>query len=362
MKRISVILLSVFCLLLSSCSRSARVSGDLSGVDTLTLEYVAPTGVQVVDSVLAKEGRFDFRVKLPDGEAIYNIKGRGFRIPLVLAPGQRVSLSGAPRDYRVDGSVGSGELREIQMLLNRGAATLDSIDRAYVQTLDTALARQYIKEYYRIKQQQIRLIVLRPSSLASLYGLYQRLPGDATLFNGATDVVYYRTIADSLAARTPDSPYLPALRREIARMEPLMGAATEANYPDIELPDMYGKPVRLSSLDGQVILLDFWSASSQQSRLLNAELKETYERFEGRGLAIYQVGVDTDKALWVSLVQEQRLPWVSVCDFRGGATPALGMWNVSTLPANFLIDRGGNIVARNLYGAALDAKLSELLR
>ena len=69
--------------------------------------------------------------------------------------------------------------------------------------------------------------------------------------------------------------------------------------------------------------------------------------------------MDTRKDVWIAAVQEQRLPWISVCDFLGGATPALGLYNVQKLPSNFLIDRGGTVVARDLYGVALTRALEK---
>jgi alkyl hydroperoxide reductase subunit AhpC len=93
---------------------------------------------------------------------------------------------------------------------------------------------------------------------------------------------------------------------------------------------------------------------------INAELKEVYERFEERGFEIYQVAIDTSKALWINAVQEQQLPWISVGDMRGDRSPVLGMYNVRSLPANFLIDREGNIVAKNIYGKDLEIQLEKL--
>jgi alkyl hydroperoxide reductase subunit AhpC len=78
-------------------------------------------------------------------------------------------------------------------------------------------------------------------------------------------------------------------------------------------------------------------------------------------LGIYQVSLDTSKPLWVNAVQEQKLPWTTVCDFRGEATAAVRLYNVAAVPCNFIIDREGNIVAKNLYGDALTKKLGELL-
>ena len=152
----------------------------------------------------------------------------------------------------------------------------------------------------------------------------------------------------------------PLLASEIARMDArqnLMSNIAETNFPDVELPDMFGRKVRLSSLQGKVVLVDFWSAELGNSNAINAELKEVYAEYADRGFEIYQIGVDVSKDIWINAVQEQQLPWISVCDFRGRNSPALGLYNVQKLPANFLIDREGIVVARDLYGTGLQRAL-----
>ena len=61
-------------------------------------------------------------------------------------------------------------------------------------------------------------------------------------------------------------------------------------------------------------------------------------------------------------MQEQQLPWISVTDLRGRASSSLALYNVQRIPANFLIDRDGSIVAKDLYGKSLESKLAELIR
>ena len=77
---------------------------------------------------------------------------------------------------------------------------------------------------------------------------------------------------------------------------------------------------------------------------------EVYAEYADRGFENYQNGVDVSKDIWLNAVQEQQLPWISVCDFRGRNSPALGLYNVQRLPANFLIEREGIVVARELNG------------
>jgi peroxiredoxin len=113
-------------------------------------------------------------------------------------------------------------------------------------------------------------------------------------------------------------------------------------------------------LEGNIVLVDFWSAEAGNSNAFNAELKEIYEEYESSGFRVYQVSADTSKALWIKAVQEQQLPWISVCDFKGEVSPMLRAYNVRKLPSNFLIDRDGNIIAKDLYSDALENKLEKL--
>ena len=377
-KILSVITLTV---LIASCGqdRKARVQGSFPGLshDTVLLEMVTTQGRRIVDStVIDQGGDFRFRVKLPEkGPVFYNLLCDGSAIPLIVTPGDRIevnSLCDLARNYTVEGSAESELLRQFYQDFVTGAQRLDNIAAQFAKPGLTeeerkSLVEEYTAEYYRIRREQLRFIIENKSSLAAVYALYQRLPGDRYLFNGDSDVVYFRTVAEALEKSYPDSPYLQSLTAEIARMDArisLTSQISEAGYPDLEMTDIYGKKIRLSSLTGKVVLLDFWSAELGSSNALNADLKELYKKYEDApvGFEVYQVAIDTSKPLWINAVQEQQLPWISVSDLRGRGSSALGLYNVQKLPANFLIDKEGSIVARDIYGKSLEEKLDELTK
>ncbi len=360
-------------------SSKVKISGRFVGSDarSIYLEQVSPQAQTIVDStVLDAEGGYRFLLRGVDRTpSLYNVVYNGERIPLLLAGGDRVTLGSVGsviRNYTVEGSAESALLGEFYRNFVAGAQQLDRTAARFAhEDLSEAerkrLAEEYGREYYRIRREQLRFIIENQSSLAAVYALYQRLPGDTHLFNGDSDVVYFRTVADAVEERYPESPYLASLRAEIARMDAgisLASQISETNYPDLELTDIFGKKVRLSTLAGKVILLDFWSAELGNSNVFNAELKEIYDKFAGSEtpFEVYQVAIDTSKALWITAVQEQQLPWISVSDLRGGASTALALYNVQKLPANFLIDKQGTIVAKNIYGKSLEDKLAQLTR
>ena len=383
MKRnLSIIALTVIGLAGVSCHReSARLQGYFIGAadKPIYLERVTPGYTSVVDSARTNEkGEFGFRVNLKDRQpTIFNLRYGGDMVPLLISPGEKVrvtSVGDVSRSYKVAGSPESELVGELHGILTDGMARLDSLSNLFALSSPDGperreLTRAYYNEYYGVKRRHIRFIVENSSSLAAVYALYQRLPGDEVLFNGESDFVYYRMVADSVHSRYPESRYVIALEKEIETrnsqaelQNKLLDSVVEvADYPEIELPNMYGQKVRLSSLAGSVIILDFWSAGIAESRTNNAEMKELWSEYADRGLTIYQVSLDTSKPLWVNTVQEQKLPWTTVCDFRGEQSMAVRMYNIRSIPANFVIDREGNIVGRDLYGDALEKKLKELI-
>ena len=162
----------------------------------------------------------------------------------------------------------------------------------------------------------------------------------------------------------PETPYLAILRSQVARMDAqinLLSQVTESDFPDIEMPDMFGKKQKLSSLSGKVILLHFWSAEVGNSNALNADLKSIYEKYHEQGFEIFQVAVDTSKSAWVTAVQAQQLPWISVSDLLGNTSPSVGVYNVKKVPTSYLIDRKGNIVSKDLVDDELEAQVKKLI-
>ena len=226
------------------------------------------------------------------------------------------------------------------------------------------LTRRYTELYRDIKRDQLRFIVENKDKIAAVYALYQRLPGDAYLFNGDSDLIYYRTVAEGIEQTYPESPYLPILRSQVSRMDAQLSLLSQVkltDFPEINMPDMYGNDVKLSSLEGKVILLHFWSAALGNGNAVNADLKTIYEKYHDLGFEIYQVAVDTSKAVWINAIQEQQLPWISVSDLQGNASPALSVYNVKKLPSNYLIDREGNIVGKDLVGERLDEAVRQYI-
>ena len=380
MNRFLLLISAAAAMLLAGCGKSdVKIAGRFVGTDdaTVYLEQVFANRQELLDSArLEADGSYRFHIgKVSATPSLYNIVYNGERIPLFLAAGDRLTVQAAGnvvRTYTVEGSAESELLRTFYQRFIAGAQQLDGIAKqlaapSLTEERQQELVREYTQAYYRIRREQLAFISENKASLAAVYALYQRLPGDTQLSDAVGDIIHYRSVAEAIEARYPASPYLLTLKGDITRMEAsqrLLQQITESTFPDLELPDMYGKKIKLSSLEGKVILLDYWSAELGNSNTLNAELKELYAQYHHAAtpLEVYQVAIDTSKPLWISTVQEQALPWISVSDLRGQLSPALGTYNVTKLPTNFLIDKTGTIVGRDLRGDALKRELDRLTR
>ena len=133
------------------------------------------------------------------------------------------------------------------------------------------------------------------------------------------------------------------------------------NSPDIVLPDENGNEIALSSLRGKIVLLHFWSAVDRNSRIMNQALVEAYRKYSNRGFEIFQVSVDTDRIEWIDAIDHDQLTWINVGDMEG-SRHATNSYNIRSVPYNYLLDREGMVVARDLKGQALDNAISNLLK
>lgn len=353
----------------------AKISGRFVGLNAkmVYLEETAVGGGKIIDSVaLDPDGYYQLEVKnLPETPSLYHVVYNKGRIPLLVSRGESIELTSMGNvlmNYAVSGSRESELLRKFNKEFFDGQLALDRVVHKYRMADSVELVRldaEYRSTYRDIKRKQISFIIENKATLAAVYALYQRLHGDQHLASSENDIIYYRAVLDAVSESYPNSPFLLSLSNDIASMSArisLMRSIEERSYPELIGRDMYGNERSLSSLDGNVILVDFWSAELGNCNAINADLKEIYELYKPHGFRVYQVSADTSKVTWVTAVQAQRLPWISVCDFYGEMSPMLRAYNVRQLPTNYLIDRNGNIIAKNLYGKALESKLANIFK
>lgn len=133
-------------------------------------------------------------------------------------------------------------------------------------------------------------------------------------------------------------------------------------FVDFESKNQNGQLKKLSYLKGKVILLEFWASWCAPCRQENPNLVKTYKKFNPKGFEIFSVSLDEDKENWLKAIKKDSLNWEHVSDLKGDRNEPALIYGVNGIPDNFLIDKNGEIIGRNLRGEELNHKLEEVLK
>jgi peroxiredoxin len=130
--------------------------------------------------------------------------------------------------------------------------------------------------------------------------------------------------------------------------------------PDFAMNQVDGTELKLSDLRGKVVLVDFWASWCRPCRLANPEVVALYAKYKDQGFEILGISLDRNTAAWEKAIEKDNLTWYHVSDLKGWQNAAAQLYGVRSIPQTLLIDAEGKIIARNLKGAALEAKLKEI--
>lgn len=142
-------------------------------------------------------------------------------------------------------------------------------------------------------------------------------------------------------------------------------SAQVANIADprlqIRLANAEGDSVSLASFKGKVVLLDFWASWCLPCRSSNRKLVKVYRKYQSRGFEIFGVSLDESDKDWKKAIKADKITWTQVIDPRGQNARSAIDWNVYAIPASYLINKHGDVVAIGLEGKELERTLEKLL-
>jgi peroxiredoxin len=383
-----VLLTALF--VLCSCDSgdpSFRVQGTITGAvgKTLFLEHQGLTSIEAIDSVVLDEsGGYKMKGAAPEYPEFYRLRLEQQIIPFSVDSIETITINSDAQSfatgYSVEGSAAAKKIKGVWLAqLDANVAMSNLVQRYDAGQLsyeDFAHERDSIMESYKVGAQEV--IFEDPKSPVAYFALFQQVDGNL-IFNiyDKKDSRVFATVANVYDAFYPESPrrdhlYNLALRSlavvrqlESARQQPDAEVipsekVREVGYIDIALADVDGKEVRLSDIaDGHVVILSFTVMDADWNGAYQSQLEHLYNQFESKGLRIYQVDLDQDAYVWRNRVSS--LPWYNVRDPEGVYSSLIGLYNVTSLPALFLIDRQGEIVMRVTSLAELQSKIADLL-
>jgi peroxiredoxin len=168
----------------------------------------------------------------------------------------------------------------------------------------------------------------------------------------------YVSTAEKLKKEWPDYEVTKEFNEYV---EILKVTAVGVMAPEIELPNPEGTEVKLSSLRGKYVLVDFWAKWCGPCRRENPNVVRAYNKFKDKGFEVFGVSLDRTKEDWLQAIAEDGLTWTHVSDLKYFESQAAKDYNITAIPFSILVDPQGKIIAKNLRGRALDKKLEEVL-
>ncbi len=381
MKRIYYLLIVMFVTV--SCGKKSNftISGQLEGGagKTVYFQKILISNESPSDSVkINKDGKFTFKGRTST-PTFYSLKlSKNSFITLLVDSAENVTINGSykrfTQDYKVSGSVGSERLLDLDNRFIKAKAETDSLRVLYSKHKNDLLYAtkcnewnsRYISVITDHSNYVTAFIKKNPFSLASVYALYQKW-NEADFV--VSDFQTMKMAASALFSVYPKNEQVIALYNNTLQLvknensKKLTNAIKDqaVNSPNIVLPDPFGNERNLWSLHGKYVLLHFWSAKDRTSRIMNPVLTEIYAKYKNKGLEIFMVSVDDDKNAWLNAVEEDRLTCINVGDMKG-SMQALTNYNIQEIPFNYLLDKEGAIIGKNLKGPGLDQTLSKILK
>lgn len=173
------------------------------------------------------------------------------------------------------------------------------------------------------------------------------------------DPDYGRQLVKQYAREFPESAYAQEKLRNLPPGSPVVGDRA----PDLLMKGRDGNMIALSSLRGKWVLIDFWASWCSPCRHENPALVRAYRKFQNQGFTVYSISLDKERGRWLQAIEDDQLSWAShVSDLQGWKSGGAALYGINAIPANFLIDPEGEVVAVNLRGAELDQKLEEIFK
>lgn len=353
-----------------ACARTPQftVEGNIADADgeTLYIEQVTDTSVVTLDSTrLDGQGRYTFSQPQPPFAEFYRLRLGSQSILFAVDSCETITLNGQKAKFATDYSVENSEnSAKIQQLRNSGFALQQAVNNALEQNRwDNAEIVEMIDTHKQAAQQ---IILANAGSTAAYYAVNQQVNG-VYLFlpYNRNDRSYWSAVATAYKVFQPENPRTKRLETTVlaalnAQRQHELEAETVGAI-DIELSDRHNEKVKLSSLKGKVVLIDFSAFGIEKSATHTLYLRELYNAYHAEGFEIFQIALDGDKLFW--LEQTRDLPWICVRDPNAPNCKYLLTYNVQAIPAWFLVNRDGDIVAgQDLDADNLPKSIEELLK
>ena len=379
-KLLSIVLLLTF---FSSCNLAGgsdkySIQGTIknNGAKSVILEKLGLQAVTAVDSATV-DAKGVFKMQGISESGFYRLKldSKTFFLFLLEPAEYKVEIDPTSPDiFKISGGKQNDEFQAAFKALGNAQRDLQGWNMAY-QMYGQQGASQDTMMYV---QQQLQMVATKFEGMIRDSSRTARSPLVAMFYvtNGPVDKFPKENLAviQRLEKELPKSSYTKEFREVYTKYEQQVKEQSKPRpqaqdvsvgkqAPEIDLPDPNGKNIKLSSLKGKVVLVDFWASWCGPCRMEMPNVVAAYNKYKSKGFVVYSVSLDKTKDAWVNAIKGLNMNWdTQVSDLKFWNCEAAAAYGVQGIPAAFLLDRDGKIVATNLRGGELEEKIAELIK
>ena len=377
---------TVFCLAIMTavfaCNNETQegtfeIDGKISNTTATTvyLEENVPNGQPtIVDSATIKAGEFHLKTSSRE-ESLYQLRLNDKTTPFALLISDvpqlkiKADLNNGTQPYIVEGSSASQALIDFDKAIYKKAMELfvagskrDSLKNA--KATDSVVAIEHgrvnamadsLKSFAKNFLEDLKSPVLTLYALSSFQNTSANVGVQGFSKTEITEII------SRAATKFPSHAALQNVNKNLSAINDKADVSVTKAI-DFSQPGIDGKPVSLSSFKGKYVLLDFWASWCKPCRVENPNVVKAYQEFKDKNFTVFGVSLDKDKNAWLQAIQQDGLTWTHASDLKDWSNEAAALYGVQSIPANFLIDPQGNIIARDLRGEELTKQLRVLLK
>lgn len=344
-------------------ANAQQVSGIVRGGNGKTIYLFDDQDNNPDDSAVIKNEQFSFRVKGGKEPAVYALILRDVNYPMLFVTGNEpiqftTSVATYPIATSVKGNENTLAMQEYQKAfepLIKQAQELNT-EAKLINPEDEPGKNAFRKKAETFSREVVntgkQFITSHPKSIASIWLMMNEL-------RSRLEPEEFRQLFESLDKSVQESPYGQSVT---AYVKSLKANVLNVAADDFSQEDTKGQAVKLSSFRGKYVLVDFWASWCGPCRQENPNVVKAYNRFKDKNFTILGVSLDDNRDRWLRAINQDGLAWTQVSDLRGWGNEVAVQYGVQSIPTNFLVDPNGKIIARNLRGEELEAKLEQLLK
>jgi peroxiredoxin len=338
------------------------ITGNLQNAPegVVVLSQYTDSRPKVLDTLEIKSnGDFTFEFDSIGTPTFYELNLYGQRIVKLALYKENVDVKfnfSDPNSLQIEGSQDSKEMLKLEKLMDAYQGQVNQLNEKYYEAMsknDAEVIRQIQVDAMNLEAQQVvkvkEMIESMGDSFASLAAV--------GLLNPQNDFPFLDALVTKLNENYPETIAILQLKQQLDEMRAL---AVGQMAPDIVLPDPSGKTTKLSDLRGKYVLIDFWAAWCKPCRQENPNVVRLFNQYNSKGFEVFGVSLDRSREDWVKAIADDQLNWTQVSDLQYFNSAAAVLYQIQAIPATYLVDPDGKIIAKDLRGPSLEAKLAEL--